>query len=56
MDIKKVSAAVLLSLLTVTFLGAQSLAELSKKEKERRAAIKGKKTVITNADLTRLKM
>ncbi len=55
MDIKKAWAALLLPLVTVSFLGAQSLAELSKKEKERRAAIKGKKTVITNADLAKLK-
>lgn len=55
MDIKKGWATLLLPILAVSFLGAQSLAELSKKEKERRAAVKGKKTIITNADLTKLK-
>jgi hypothetical protein len=55
MDIKKGWVALLLPILAVSFLGAQSLAELSKKEKERRAAVKGKTTVITNANLTKLK-
>jgi hypothetical protein len=39
----------------VSFLSAQSLAELSKKEKERRAAAKGKTTVVTNDDLAKVK-
>ncbi len=52
---KKISVAVFLFLLGVSFLSAQSLAEASKKEKERRAALKGKQTVVTNADLGKLK-
>lgn len=48
---KKISLAFVLFLVGVSFLSAQSLAEASKKEKERRAALKGKQTVITNADL-----
>jgi len=39
----------------VSFLSAQSLAELSKKERERRAAAKGKTTVVTNDDLGKIK-
>lgn len=39
-----------------SLLSAQSLAELAKKEKERRENLKGKKAiVVTNADLARLK-
>jgi hypothetical protein len=52
---KKILTGFVLSLLAVTFLGAQSLAELSKKEKERRAALKGKQTVVTNKDLGKTK-
>jgi hypothetical protein len=52
---KKILIGFFLSFLAVTFLGAQSLAELSKKEKERRAALKGKQTVITNDDLGKVK-
>ena len=48
---KKILTGFFLSLLAVTFLGAQSLADLSKKEKERRAALKGKQTIVTNKDL-----
>jgi hypothetical protein len=49
-------AIVFLPLLAVTFLHAQSLADLAKKEKERRAALKGKSaTVITTADLAKVK-
>jgi len=45
-----------LPLLLVSFLQSQSLAELAKKEKERRAALKGKPaTVITTADLAKVK-
>jgi hypothetical protein len=52
---KKIYVAIFLFLLGVSFLGAQSLAEASKKEKERRAALKGKQTVVTNADLNKTK-
>jgi hypothetical protein len=49
-------AVVLLPFLVVSFLHAQSLADLAKKEKERRAALKGKPaTVITTADLAKVK-
>ena len=55
MDIKRVWTVFLLPLLAVSFLGAQSLADLSRKEKERRASIKGKKIIITNNDLAKVK-
>ena len=43
-------AAFVLPFLLVSFLQSQSLADLAKKEKERRAALKGKPaTVITTA-------
>jgi len=49
-------AALFLPLLLVSFLQAQSLADLAKKEKERRAAVKGKPAaVITSADVARVK-
>jgi hypothetical protein len=48
--------ALFLPLLLVSFLQSQSLAELAKKEKERRAALKGKgATVVTTADLAKVK-
>ena len=52
---KKILAVLFLPLLMASFLSAQSLAELSKKEKERRAALKGKGTVVTNDDLGKVK-
>jgi len=53
--IKKL-AFVLLPLLLVSFLSSQSVTELSKKEKERRAAVKGKPaSVVTIADLAKVK-
>jgi hypothetical protein len=52
---KKILAFLFLPLFMVSFLSAQSLAELSKKEKERRAAAKGKTTVVTNDDLAKVK-
>jgi len=52
---KKILATLFLPLLMVSFLSAQSLAELSKKEKERRAAATGKTTVVTNDDLAKVK-
>jgi hypothetical protein len=55
MDHKKTSVVLVLSFLTVSFLGAQSLAEMAKKEKERRNALKKKPAVITNVDLAKVK-
>ena len=53
---KKFLVYLFLPLLLASFLQSQSLAELAKKEKERRAALKGKKTVvITDADLAKAK-
>jgi len=52
---KKILAVLFLPLLMVSFLSAQSLAELSKKERERRAAAKGKTTIVTNDDLGKIK-
>lgn len=49
-------AAFFLPLLLVSFLQSQSLADLAKKEKARRAALKGKTaTVITTADVAKVK-
>lgn len=46
----------LLPFFLVCFLHSQSVTDLAKKEKERRASLKGKSTaVITNADLAKLK-
>jgi hypothetical protein len=55
MGTKKLLATLFLPLLLVSFLQAQSLAELAKKEKERRAALKGKGTTITTADIAKVK-
>ena len=55
MGTKKLLATLFLPLLLVSFLQAQSLAELAKKEKERRAALKGKATIITTADIAKVK-
>jgi hypothetical protein len=53
---KKNLVFVVLSLLFMSFLSAQSVTDLSKKEKARRAGVKGKPAaVITNADLAKLK-
>ncbi len=53
---KKSLVSVVLSVLVVSFLSAQSVTDLSKKEKARRAGVKDKPaTVITNADLAKLK-
>lgn len=51
----KCLAALVLPLFLASFLQSQSLAELAKKEKERRAAMKGKTTVITSADVAKVK-
>lgn len=49
-------AALFLPLFLVSFLQSQSLADLAKKEKERRAALKGKTaSVITTADIAKVK-
>jgi hypothetical protein len=54
MGTKKLLAALFLPLLLVSFLQSQSLVELAKKEKERRAALKGKHaTVVTTKDLAK---
>jgi hypothetical protein len=53
---KKFLVSLFLPLLLASFLQSQSLAELAKKEKERRAAQKGKgATVTTSADLAKVK-
>ena len=53
---KKVWATLVLPLLLASFLQSQSLTELAKKEKERRAAMKGKGApVVTTADLAKVK-
>lgn len=53
---KKILVSLFLPLLLVSFLQSQSLAELAKKEKIRRAALKGKGApVITSADLAKVK-
>ncbi len=52
MTFKKFISFMVLPLLLTSFLFSQSLAELAKKEKERREKLKGKKgAVITNAEL-----
>lgn len=56
MSKKKVLASLFLPLLLASFLQSQSLADLAKKEKVRRAALKGKGTaVVTDADLAKVK-
>jgi len=53
---KKALFFLVLPLFLVSILSAQSLAELSKKEKERRESLKGKRAIlITNADLGKTK-
>ncbi len=55
MKILKRTTALILPLLCVGLLQAQSLTELAKKEKERRAKLQGKKSqVITNEDLKKM--
>jgi hypothetical protein len=55
MSIKRVLAFGFLSLFLASFLCAQSVAELAQKEKERRAALKGKTAqVVTNSDLAKM--
>ena len=55
MSKKKVLASFFLPLLLASFLQSQSLVELAKKEKERRAALKGKSTTVTTADIAKVK-
>lgn len=55
MSNKKILASLVLPLLLASFLQSQSLAELAKKEKERRAALKGKATTVTSADIAKVK-
>lgn len=55
MSLKKILASTLATFLCAGLLSAQSLVDLAKKEKERRAKIKGQKTIqVTNADLGKL--
>ena len=55
MSKKKILASLFLPLLLATFLQSQSLADLAKKEKERRAALKGKATMVTSADVAKVR-
>jgi len=56
MGLKKLITTCLIPLFFVTLLSSQSLVELAKKEKERRAKLKGKTSIlVTNADLKELK-
>lgn len=56
MSIKKVMTTAFLFLFGVSFFYSQSLVELARKEKERRAKLRGEKViVITNAELVKLK-
>ncbi|HSA94478.1 MAG TPA: hypothetical protein VLJ16_00400 [Acidobacteriota bacterium] len=56
MSMKKIVSLLFLPLLLASFLHSQSLADLAKKEKERRAALKGKATtVVTSADIAKVK-
>ena len=53
---KKFLVSLFLPLILASFLQSQSLAELAKKEKARRAALKGKgATMVTSADLSKVK-
>ena len=55
MSKKKILASLFLPLLLASFLQSQSLVELAKKEKERRAALKGKATTVTSADVAKVR-
>ena len=56
MSAKRICALAFLISTLSSLLFPQTLAEIAQKERERRAALKGKKvTVITNADLAKLK-
>jgi len=57
MSVKKTAASILLLLTCAFLLSAQSLVDVAKKEKERRAKLKGKKSiVITNSILKEKKI
>ncbi len=57
MKIQRILACLLFFAFSVSVLHSQSLVELAKKERERRAALKGKKVpVITNVDLLKVKL
>ncbi len=55
MSMRKILASLVLPLLLASFIQSQSLAELAKKEKERRAALKGTTTTVTSADIAKVK-
>lgn len=56
MKFKGIKVGIPLFLILSSFLFSQSLAEIAKKERERREKLKGKKTVvITNSDLGKVK-
>ncbi len=56
MSAKRFFVLLFLITLLVSFLYPQSLAEIAKRERERRAKLKGKTTVVvTNADLAKMK-
>jgi len=56
MPAKRWAAVTVASLLLSSVLLSQSLVEIAQKERERRAALKGKKTVVvTNAELAKVK-
>jgi hypothetical protein len=57
MKTKKILACLLFTACSVSLLHSQSLVELAKKERERRAALKTRKApVITNSDLLKVKL
>jgi hypothetical protein len=57
MSIKKVAVSTILPLLCVCYLSPQSLVEAAKRERERRANLKGKKSiVVTNETLQKRKV
>lgn len=55
MSKKRILASLVLPLLLASFLQSQSVAELAKKEKERRAALKGNATTVTAAEIAKVK-
>jgi hypothetical protein len=57
MGIKKIAVSTILPLLCLCYLSSQSLVEVAKRERERRAKLKGKKSiVITNETLKKRKV
>jgi hypothetical protein len=55
MSKKRILISLFLPLFLASFVQSQSLVELAKKEKERREALKGKATVVTSADIAKVK-